>query len=561
MTRKIFKNAYIVDVINRDVFRGWFSVKQGRFEYVEKGRSLRGLSGDTIDLGGKYVVPGLIDAHMHIESSHLTPRRFAQAALRWGTCAVLQDPHEMGNVCGVRGIVFMMRNSQGVPLRIYTAIPSCVPPTNAGVETPNASISIEEIKDLIKNPYVIALGEVMDYNGLLNKNPKLLEILAIARSAHLSIEGHCPSLQGRLLSEYIGYGIRSDHTLTNPSKMEEELRKGMFIMIQPKSLTRENVDFIMTLRERSRILLVTDDVSASSLVEGHLNRVIELAIAQGWDPIDAIASATIRPAEYLGLRDLGAIAPGKSACFFLVDDLRILTPQQVFIEGNALANNFDVETAGSSVLLHSLALERVELSDFRIPGIESGSYRVNVIVTNKDNSMTKLAQTSLTFIQGYPKLESKDIVCIAVFRRGERKPSGCVGFLMGTGLQRGAYASTFAHDLHNLVVIGKKPEEMVDVANKVLQVGGGIAVKDGDRVDVLELPIAGLLTDDPLEQVASKEKALEKSLRSLGVEHKDPLMLFSVLTLSVSPYYKMSDLGIIETETQRLLPVVLGPVN
>jgi len=331
--RKIFLNARIVDAITQTILNGWFSVKNGRFEFVEEGEVNVNEPVEIVDLKGLYCVPGLIDAHMHVESSLVSCSEFAKAALRHGTVAVLQDPHEMANVFGKDGVRFMFEEGSLQPLKFYGAIPSCVPPTRFNLETANASIDQEDVEELVKIKNVLAIGEVMDYPALVQNNEEILKIIEAGLRHNLLIEGHCPTLSNEELSKYIFNGVGSDHTLTDPKKMLEQLRKGMFVMIQEKSIKPENIELIKKLPDRSRILLVTDDVPPSRLIEGHLNLLITKAIENGWPTLDAIASATIRPASYLRLKDLGAIAPGKKACFFVCEDLSQPKPLKVFVDG------------------------------------------------------------------------------------------------------------------------------------------------------------------------------------------------------------------------------------
>lgn len=555
--RIIFHNGYIVDVVNLTTYHGWFSVVDKNFEFVEEGDSFNDLPGKRVDLQGAYVVPGLIDAHMHIESSLVTPPRFAETAMKWGTCAVLQDPHEMANLFGILGVEFMIAYAESIPLYIYTAVPSCVPSTRPALERSRGVLTEKDLIKLSSYPNVIALGELMDYNGVLNENQELLAIVWAAKTLGLIIEGHCPTLTGRDLSKYIALGVSSDHTLTNPQKIIEQLRKGLYVMLQPKSLTKQNIDFIMKLKDRSRLLLVTDDTTPEELIEGHLNRVVKLAISHGWDPIDAIASATIRPAQYLGLKHLGAIMPGKSASFFITYDLETLTPFASFIDGMPIPLSVSYKVQCPPEFRKALEIRPLSPSDFRIlPTAKSGIFFVNIITANDHDSRTGLSQEEVEFEEGYPNVEGQDIVLVAVFYRWSQEPRGTVGLLRGLGLKRGAFCSSFSHDAHNLLVVGKTPQEMVAAANAVITAGGGLAVSDGYHTFLLELPIGGLLTDEPVDVVAAKEKTLVEYLRSWGLKHKRPLPFLTTLTLTTSPYYKITDKGIIDVEGSRVLPVV-----
>lgn len=556
--RKIYQNVRIVDTVNENVYEGWFSVVNGVFEYVEEETDSKNLIGDVIDLNGRYVIPGLIDTHLHIESSLLTPRRFAEAVIPWGTCAILQDPHEMANVFGVSGVKFMINNSLSQPLRIYTAIPSCVPPTRKHLESHNIRITAEDIVSLSTHKGVLALGEVMDNNGVLEKNKEIIRILNAARNANLSIEGHCPSLKGEKLSKYINYGIRSDHTLTNPEKIKEQMRKGIYVMIQAKSLTKQNVDYIKKLKDKSRILLVTDDIPAADLLKGHLNEVVNLAIYKGWDPIDAISSATKRPADYLGIRDLGSISPGKVANFFVVKEIGYLKPEHVFINGKIFHPKILAKTEGEHKFTNSIRIRELTELDFSFfKDGQTVNLKTNVIHVNKENTVTDLVQEEIDFISGYPVIKNKDLVQIAIFRRNMIEPTGSLGLMKGLGLQKGAFATSFAHDSHNLLVIGKDPDTMVKSANAVIKAGGGMAVTDSSHTLILKLPIGGLITDGSFKEVGNKQLIIEKKLKIMGIEHQHPLILLSVLALTVSPRYKISDLGLVDVENSSIIPTFL----
>ncbi|HDM70557.1 MAG TPA: adenine deaminase [Thermotogales bacterium] len=552
--RKIFKNASIVDVVNQRIFEGWFSVKDGVFEFVEEGKYGDDLDGEIVDLKGEQVLPLLIDSHMHIESSMVTPYRFSQAVLKHGTGVVLQDPHEMANLFGLMGVVFMIENSKNQPLKILTAIPSCVPASRRKLETPNSRITVEDVEVLSNFNGVVALGELMDYNGVLDGNDELMEIIEFANRKGLKIEGHCPTLRKMRLSKYLGYGVRSDHTLTNPEKIEEQLRKGMYVMIQMKSLTRENVEYIMSLKDRSRILLVTDDLPPSILLDGHLNLLIDRAISLGWDPLDAMASATLRPAVYLGLDRYGIIAPGKSADFFTVSDLERIVPDEVYVKGERLLNLQFHPTRFREIFDKSIELRKFKKEDFRID-ISDGSHEVRVITMNDENSLTDITVERLYFKSGFANLNGKDIVQVNVFRRRNSEPIGGVGFLKGLNLKDGAFATSFSHDNHNIVIVGKDPEQMAKAGNMILK--GGMAFVSKDERILLELPIGGILSDEPVEKVGTKMRKIEDALRRNGVSHTNPILFLTVLALTVSPKYKVSDLGLVDTVNAKVMNLFL----
>ena len=336
----LLSNARIADVFRYRLFKGWIGIRDGRFVAVEAGDAPGGIrAAESRDLAGRIVLPGLIDSHLHIESSLLTPRRFAEAVLPFGTTSILSDPHEVGNVAGEAGVKWMIAASQNLPLRIYHSIPSCVPATAPELEWTHEVFDAAAIRRLARQPSVIALGEVMDYRGLLGPNERLQAIVAAARENKLIIEGHIPTLSGLELSQYLAHGISSDHTLTFAAKIQEQISKGLAVMLQTKSVTPENMAAVADLPDRSHIILVTDDIEPPLLTDGkgHLSRIVALAIECGMPPLEAIAAASIRPARYLGLRDHGAIAPGFLADFLVMDDIAAFPPAQVYVGGQAVA--------------------------------------------------------------------------------------------------------------------------------------------------------------------------------------------------------------------------------
>lgn len=558
-------HAQIVDVFRLQLFTGWVGIRGGRFIYVEKDNPPVELAANrVIDLGGAFLVPGLIDAHMHIESSLLTPRWFSEAALPHGTTAVLADAHEVANVAGEAGVAWMIAAGSLVPMRVFHALPSCVPATAPEIETTAQVFTTAEIMRMMTLPGVIALGEVMDYRGLLGLSPRLPPILEASRRAGLRLEGHIPTLEGRELSEYLSYGITSNHSLTFPKKMYEELSKGVSVMLQTKSITTENMAAVMALADRSSILLVTDDIEPSLLMDGHLSQIVKLAIDNGLPPLEALASASLRPARYLGIRDLGAIAPGYQADFLVMDNLAAFPPREVWVGGKKAAMGgkmLDVEQPAPPPLPEFPALPGpFNVEDFRLLPGGAGMMEAtaNVVrLDNRYNSLTSLEQVSLQLKDGYACFEEGDgLALAAVFARGGTSHS--VGVLKDSGITSGAAATSMAHDSHNLLVIGREIEAMARAANAVHQMNGGVVAATTDEViAALALPVFSLLADRPVEVVAEDMERVERALYHLGMTHKRPFLLLSLLSLSVSPYYKFSDKGVVDTEQRSLLPPLI----
>ena len=553
-------HARIADVFRYRLFEGWIGIRDGRFITVEAGSVPQGIRAtETHDLAGRIVMPGLIDSHMHIESSLLTPRRFAEAVLPFGTTTILSDPHEVGNVAGEDGVKWMIAASQDLPLRIYHSIPSCVPATSPEIEWTHEVFDAATIRRLATQPSVIALGEVMDYRGLLGPNERLQAIVQAARENNLLIEGHIPTLSGIELSQYLAHGISSDHTLTFAAKIQEQISKGLAVMLQTKSVTPENVAVVAQLPNRSQIILITDDIEPSLLTDGHLSRIVALAIECGMPPLEAIAAATIRPARYLGLRDHGAIAPGFLADFLVMDDIAAFPPAQVFVGGQRVAQ--------AGAMAAAITRENPVQPDY--PGIPgsfaagdfkldsngaSGSVQAQVVaLQNKHSTLTKLEQMAVRLQDGHVLFQVNDGLALAsVIARDES--SRTVGLIADTGLRHGAWASSVAHDCHNLLVIGRSPEAMAKAANAVHAMGGGVAVATHGGVKAsLWLPYFGLLSDEPVAAVAQGLVAVEDAMRRIGAHQTRPFLTFSIMSLSVSPYAKFTDRGIVDTESRQLI--------
>jgi adenine deaminase len=558
----LIRDAKIFDVFRLRTFHGWVGIRDGRFIYVEEGEPPETIKAEEEhSLDGLMLLPGLIDSHMHIDSSHVTPRRLAEAAVPFGTTTILEDAHEMAAAGGVAGVQWMLKASKDLPLRIYHSIPSCIPATKPEMEWTRNVFTAKTIQELSSEPMVLALGEVMDYGGLLGDNSRLQEITQTARKIGLRLEGHIPTLKGVALSEYLSYGVSSDHTLTRPEKILEQISKGVAVMLQTKSITRENIQLVNSLADRSQILLVTDDLEPFALQNGHLSQIVSLAVKAGMPELEAIASATIRPARYLGLHDLGGIAPGYQADFMIAEKSTEYPPLEVYVSGRKVAKN------GKLSEKHLPDLPPTPMGD-QIPGpFSKEDFRVvpetisreqvianAVVIKNDANTLTGLERIPVEVNTGFPEFSEGDgLALVAVFARSGS--SSNVGILKNSGLRSGAFASSVAHDSHNLLVVGRDVGSMVTAANAAHQMEGGMVVSDGaDVLARLPLPILGLLSDKPIEFIAEESQNVTNSLRSLGMVHKRPLIILTMIALSVSPYFKFTDKGVVDTEERKLLP-------
>ncbi len=573
----VLVNARIVDVVSLDIFTGWIGIKDGKFAYVEGGSFPIVNTGEKrfagrfeprqiIDVKNGYVLPGFVDSHMHIESSLLIPRRFEEAVISHGTTAILNDPHEVANVSGVAGVKWFMKEGNSLKLRVFHAIPSCVPASSPKLEWTAHVFGRTEVEELAKEKNVIALGEVMDYRRVLANDESLRAMVDTALRYGLRVEGHIPTLSGYELSRYLSWGITSDHTLMTPDRIRERITRGVYVMLQMKSITEQNIETVMSLGDRSHILIVTDDVEPSMLVKGHLSSVVRRAIGEGMPPAEAIASASLRPARYLGLRNIGIIAPGYMADFLLIDDLREIKPKEVYIGGELVAQNggflgeSNWSESGKSPTAFLPDISRADfildesvygMADRKKPEGKIPFYAVGV--ENEENSLTSLTEVYVRVKDGYPEfVEGEDIAFVGVFARNGKSKN--LGFIKGLGLRGGAYASTFQHDSHNLMILGRSIDDMLMAGRVVKEMGGGVVVVKNEQVIAgLPLPVMGILSDRNYKEVAVRLEDVENALCSLGVKHKRPFLFLSVLCLSVSPYFKFSDRGIIDTEKRELI--------
>lgn len=562
-------NAQVVDVFRMRTFAGWATIQDGRFQYVEEGSLPDGIAADrTIDCDGAFLVPGLIDTHLHIESSHMLPRTFAEAVLPQGTTGLLADPHEIANLAGEPGVAWLIEASRDLPLSIFFASPSVVPIVSPDLETPNAQLDSTAIERICANPQVLSIGEIHDYRGVAAGEPNLLALEGVSLRTGRKIEGHIPELMGCDLSRYVALGVTSDHTLFSPEQLLEELSKGIYVMLQRKAMTQEIISVINELPDRSRILFVTDDVSPAELREGHLLAIVSLGISLGLSPIEAFASATIRAATYLGLHRRGAIAPGRRADFWTTKSLDVPVPMAVYVEGNHVAcDGHIVEGVVPDAVCNPIHLAAPPIpgplreDDFRLVPDIQGETLISaraIELLNSNNSLTGLAEVQVSVCNGHPKLEKGDDLCVIGVISRTDPTSMSFALLKGFGLTAGAVASSVAHDTHNLIVVGRDPTSMVAAANEVHRLGGGIVFAMGNHIEsALPLPIAGLLSDAGLETIVCQAREVDASLGSYGVLHREPLLVLTLLALSVSPHYKVTDRGIVDVRERKILSPLL----
>ena len=548
----VLKNARVINVFSGDVHVSDVAIARSLIVGLGEYRAQR-----EIDLGGRYLAPGFIDAHVHIESSMLSVPEFGRAVVPRGTTTVIADPHEIANVMGLAGVRYILDTSKYNPLSVYVMAPSCVPATN--LETAGSSLSAEDSEPLLADKWVIGLGEMMNYPGVLFCDG---EVLAKIRAASgKPIDGHAPGLAGKDLCAYAVAGVASDHECTTLEEAREKLRMGMHIMIREGSTARNLRDLLplVTPENARRCMFVTDDRHPSDLLnEGHIDFLLRQAVAQGLDPITAIQMATLNPAEYFRLHDKGAVAPGRRADLVVLGDLHEMRPEMVFRGGQLVAKEGrvlpGVVTGVQTPLRGSMNVAPLPADAFRVP---AGGSRMRVIGASQGQIVTEKLMLAPRVEDGLAVADvERDILKLAVVERHLASGRVGLGFVRGFGLRRGAIAGSVAHDSHNIVALGTNDADMLAAVQEVVRMGGGLtAVVDGKAVESVPLPIAGLMSSQPLEAVAAQLDRLLAAARDLGATLHDPFMSLSFLALPVIPALKLTDKGLVDVTQFRFVPL------
>ncbi|MBT2132327.1 adenine deaminase [Aliiroseovarius lamellibrachiae] len=559
----VIQNARVVNVHTREVLDWQVAVAEGRFAYV--GPDASHCIGDTtqvIDGGGQYLIPGLCDGHMHIESGMLTPAEFARAVIPHGTTSMFTDPHEIANVLGIEGVKLMHDEAMLQPVNIYTQMPSCAP-SAPGLETTGYEITPEDVAEAMTWPGIIGLGEMMNFPGVIHGDPKMLAEMAATQNAGKTIGGHYASPDlGPNFHAYVAGGPADDHEGTCEDDAVARVRQGMRSMMRLGSAWFDVEKQITAVTERGldprNFIICTDDCHSGTLVEeGHVNRALKYAISYGCDPLVALQMATINTATHFGLeREIGSITPGRRADMILTDDLATLPINRVFARGVSVAEGGKITVDCPHLVWPDHAKATMHMGrvlsakDFEVHAPDGkNSVTAKVIGIVENQAPTKALTRDLGVIDGIVEPdEAQDVAQVALVER--HKGTGIVqnGFVNGFGYQgRMAMASTVAHDSHHMIVVGTSREDMALAANRLGEVGGGMCIyQDGVELALVELPVAGLMSDAPATEVAAKAHGIIKAMEVCGCTLNNASIQHSFLALVVIPALRISDLGLVD---------------
>lgn len=543
-------NAKVVDVFTGEIQETPVSIGNGKFLGFAHTEALR-----TVDAEGAYLLPGLIDAHIHIESSMASPARFAGLVLPRGTTSVVADPHEIANVHGMEGIRYMLENGRHLPLNVFITLPSCVPATP--FEDAGATLSAEELEELIDDPKVSGIGEMMNFPGVVTGDYDVLSKILLGTSHGKVVDGHAPGLLGRELDAYLVSGISTTHECTTLEEMRENLRRGVYVLIREGSAAKNLKTLLpgVTPGNARRCAFCCDDRHAEDIVrEGHMDNHLRLAVAMGMDPVQAVTMCTLNAAECFGLRGKGAIAPGRDADCILVDDLENFRVRKVFAAGRLVAQDgamlLPLDDAAAGAPSHSVHMKPLPDDAFDLPitsgkarviGLQAASLLTLNLVRDVRTDAAGLFQCALN-----PGLNK-----IAVIERHKATGLMGVGLIEGYGLQGGAVATTIAHDSHNIVVAGDNDADMLLAVRELAAMGGGIVSVHKGKVRGLALPIAGLMTSaDPLEVSETLKEMIEAAHVELAIpDAVEPFMSLSFMALPVIPELKLTARGLFNVNT------------
>ena len=563
----LITDVHVYNSAFKKFIKGNVAIIDMKFLYIGE-RALETFEATQIVEGnGKYMIPGLIDIHLHIESTMVTPSTFSYGLIKNGVTTIVPEPHEMANVFGLLGVQEMIKASKDCVADMLYAIPSSVPATS--METTGGSIEIEDMDELLRTENIACLGEIMNFYDVISKpESKTNLILNHIRKQYpdLIIEGHVPKLLDLELQRIIFAGVNSDHTHQTVEGMEQRIAAGMFVEIQEKSMTREVVDYLIKMQVDEHFCFITDDIMTDDFrTRGQLNNILKKAIGMGMSPEKAIYACTYTPAKRMKLNDRGSIAPGKIADFLLVSDLESLTIDCVYKNGELVfdaAQKYEQQVIGRqfpSSFYESVKLKQLETSDFDVKvGAEDGLHKFRVMKVQNGSTFTEELHEELDVRSELLLWEESSHAMIATFERYGKNDNRSHGLITGDILKKGAVATTYSHDNHNLLVVGRNKQDMLIAANEVIKGQGGMCcVLDGEILSTVPLPVGGILSEAPLEIIADEVEHFTKNLKSLGYDHYNVIMSLSTLSLPVSPALKITDQGLIQVNEGKIVPFMV----
>jgi len=522
----------IIDVLNSDIYPGILKISEGRIvDIIREHRKYE-----------TYIVPGLVDAHVHVESSMLTPSEFARIAVIHGTVATVSDPHEIANVLGVEGVNYMIDNSKKVPFKFYFGAPSCVPATR--FETAGAELGTKETEELLRRDEIKFLSEVMNYPGVVYREREVMSKIALAKKYKKRIDGHAPGVKDEMLENYVGAGIETDHETLDKQEALQKLKLGMKLQIREGSAAKNFDALSFAIDEYENMcMLCSDDKHPHDLVESHINELVKRALRSSSDRMKVLRCASVNPVQHYGL-EVGLLQKGDPADFVVIDNFENFNVLKTFINGRKVAENGKTLIPRfSAEIVNNFHAQKKEVPEFRI---KKAGPMINIIEAIDGQVVTHRVQDHPKVENGYAMSDTKrDILKIAVVNRYQTVPPA-IGFIKKFGLKKGAIAGSVAHDSHNIVAVGVSDEDICRAVNSVIESKGGLSVVYGDVQETLPLPVAGLMSNEDGFEVAEQYRRLDRLAKRLGSELKAPFMTLSFMALLVIPKLKMSDKGLFD---------------